>query len=338
MFARAVDSNELIKNALENVIFLNIDCEKGEGIEIAKKYGVNGYPTFLMTNAKGEVTDGWIGYPGPEKWASYVTAGNTDRRTIAEKKSAYEKAADKSLACALANHAATGYKFADSVKYLRKARELDPANANDYTSEILTNMYYGSRGGSFTLEEVEDEGLAILGNSDSSPDTKVDLARLVKTLASNGGEPEKAIPYIKAALTASEGIEDLAEARMGLEIDEALLITKDLDKAVDLKRKSMREGWLENSGQLNEFAWWCFENNVNLDEAEDLALKGAELAATDGERANILDTAAEICNARGNCDEAIARIKQAIELDPDKQYLKDQLARFEKVLEGKISG
>ena len=92
----------------------------------------------------------------------------------------------------------------------------------------------------------------------------------------------------------------------------------------------MPEGWREDPGQLNNFAWWCFENNTNLDEAEELALHGVEIATSDGDRANILDTAAEICAARGNCDEAIARIKQAIELSPDRNYYKDQLARFEK--------
>ena len=56
---------------------------------------------------------------------------------------------------------------------------------------------------------------------------------------------------------------------------------------------------------------------------------GARLTTDDGERANILDTAAEICNARGDCSKAVQLIKEAIELDPDKVYFQDQLVRFE---------
>lgn len=39
-----------------NATFVNakFDAEKGEGIEIAKKYDVKGYPTMLILNSKGE--------------------------------------------------------------------------------------------------------------------------------------------------------------------------------------------------------------------------------------------------------------------------------------------
>ncbi|WP_316819184.1 thioredoxin family protein [Pedobacter nyackensis] len=38
-----------------NALFLNykVDAEKGEGIDIAKKFGVNAYPTFLFLNSSG---------------------------------------------------------------------------------------------------------------------------------------------------------------------------------------------------------------------------------------------------------------------------------------------
>lgn len=332
MFARAVDSDETIQNALKDVVFLNIDCEKGEGPEIAKKYGVRGFPTFLMTNAKGEVTDGWIGYPGPEKWADNVIAGNKDRRTIAEKKAAYDKKADKALACSLANHASVSYDFKGAVSYYRAAREMDPAGADFYTKEILTYMYYGSRQQLFSLDEVEAEAQIVLASSGASAENKVNVATMVSNMASSMGEPERAIPYITQALAASEGNPELVDARLGLEIQAAMLMDKDMDKAVALKRKTYDEGWLDDPGALNNFAWWCFENNVNLEEAEEMALRGVELATDDEARANILDTAAEICAARGDCSEAIVRIKKAIELSPDKQYFKDQLARFEKEL------
>ncbi len=74
---------------------------------------------------------------------------------------------------------------------------------------------------------------------------------------------------------------------------------------------------------------------MNLQEAEALALKGVELADSDEQRATILDTAAELCNALGNCDEAIAHIKQAVSLDPENDYYKDQLAKFEQAKTGK---
>lgn len=39
----------------QNFINVKIDMEKGEGIELGKKYGVQSFPTFLFINDKGEV-------------------------------------------------------------------------------------------------------------------------------------------------------------------------------------------------------------------------------------------------------------------------------------------
>jgi Flp pilus assembly protein TadD len=163
---------------------------------------------------------------------------------------------------------------------------------------------------------------------------------MLRDMARQADLPGRAVPYIVAALQASEGTtdEEIMDSRVHLQIDKALLVDKDPAAALVLFRTTFDEGWQDNAGQLNNFAWWCFENNVNLAEAEDLIMKAVTLAETDGERANILDTAAEICNKRGNCEDAVARIKQAIELAPDKQYFKDQLVRFEQALKEKQEG
>lgn len=46
-----------------NATFVNakFDLEKGEGIEIAKKYGVNRYPTFLLLDGDGKEVGKMIG-------------------------------------------------------------------------------------------------------------------------------------------------------------------------------------------------------------------------------------------------------------------------------------
>jgi len=338
VFARAVDSDETIKNSLKNVIFWNNNCEVGEGIEVAKKYHVQGYPTFIMTNGDGEVTSAWIGYPGPEKWAANVLAGDKDQRTLVEKKSAFEKNPNKELACSLANSASAEYDFAGSVKYFRSAREFDPANASKYTSEILTNMYYGSRSGAFTLDDVSVEADLVMSSKTSTAENKVDVALMVRGMASQLGQIEAAIPYIKTALKASEGQAELADSRINLEIDHAILVEKDKSKALKLKIKSMPEGWSEDPGGLNNFAWWCFENNTNFEGAKKLALYGVSIAPDDGQKANILDTAAEICNAMGDCTEAVELMRRAVELSPDRSYYQTQLTKFETALKEKSDG
>ncbi|HUI63959.1 MAG TPA: thioredoxin family protein [Bacteroidota bacterium] len=57
----------------ENVVPIKIDAEKGEGISIAKKYTVSGYPTILLINTDGEEIDRIVGYQPPEPFLKSLT-------------------------------------------------------------------------------------------------------------------------------------------------------------------------------------------------------------------------------------------------------------------------
>lgn len=99
------------------------------------------------------------------------------------------------------------------------------------------------------------------------------------------------------------------------------------DTALALRRDHLGLEWRDDVARLNSFAWWCFEHEVNLEEAEVLARRGVDLS--EGvERANVLDTLAEIVNARGRRNEARTLIDDALELNPDSDYLQSQKTRF----------
>ena len=119
---------------------------------------------------------------------------------------------------------------------------------------------------------------------------------------------------------------------MSVLIDYKLFVEKDIDGAIALRKARLPEGWEQNTDALNSFAWWCFENQVNLEEGERLARNAVELAEDGADKAMILDTLAEICNLRGSCKDAVLYIEMAIKSDPDRQYYKKQLTRFQKEL------
>lgn len=335
MFAREASSSDIIKGAIDKVVFFKVDCEKGEGPAIAEKYSVRGYPTFYAVNGKGEPVERWIGYDGPEAWAKSVAAARADTRTLVAKKAAFATRPTAALALSLANDTATGYDWAGAVKYFRQARDLDPAQADDCTRNIFTYMFYGADDGGFTFDEVKAEGDRVLAVAGATPSDRIEAAAMILQMARKTDRLTDGLPYLERALAAAEGLpEDSPSARTvrGLKVDHALLVEKNEAKAVELRKAMLPENWLQDPKRLNQFAWWCFENGVNLEEAEALVLKAVELADNDADRASYLDTAADICLKRGNCEEAIARIKQAIELDPDREYFKEQLAKFETAL------
>ena len=335
MFAREVDSSDIIKGALTDVIFLPVDCEKGEGPAIAAKFSVRGYPTFYAVNGQGEPVERWIGYEGAEGWARSVAAARADTRTLVAKKTAFETAPTAALALSLANDAATGYDFPVAVKYFKQARELDPARADEYTGNIFMYMYYGADDGAFTFDEIRAEADRMLAAADAEAGDQVDIASMIVQVARKQDRVADAIPYLTKGLEAGATLpEDSPAARTvrSLKVDHALLVEKDAPKAVALRKAMLPENWDQDPKRLNQFAWWCLQNDVNLEEAEVLVMRAVELSEADGDRANYLDTAAEICLKRGNCEEAIARIRKAIELAPDREYFKEQLAKFEAAL------
>ena len=187
-------------------------------------------------------------------------------------------------------------------------------------------MFYGLRSQQFKPEEVVAAGQEISRDPAAKPGDHLMVASILKHVA----PPDTYIPVLQTALKATAGETDpeAVQERKELEIDAALLIDHDRDKALALKRASMPAGWQEDPSQVNSFAWWCCENDVNLEEAFDLAMQSAKLATSDGDRANILDTAAEIAFKRGDAKKAIELEEQAIKLAPDRKGFTETLERF----------
>ncbi len=53
---------EAVANLLnENFVNVKIDAEKGEGPELTQKFEVNGYPSLVFLNSKGEVVERQLG-------------------------------------------------------------------------------------------------------------------------------------------------------------------------------------------------------------------------------------------------------------------------------------
>ena len=311
-------------------MLVKFDAETGEGKELAKQHQVNGYPTFLLANAEAVTMDTWSGY-GKDFFIAELGTALADPTTIGEKKERFAKAPAAADAAKLARYHDTRSEYAQAVDLYVRAEELDP-KAN-YKFDILGATASGFRSEAYTKDDVRKAADALFASENVAP---VHYIRAVSMLRGVGRQAEDdafTVPYLEPALAKTAGSTDPAvqAQRVSLEIDRALLIEKDTDKAYELKLASMPEGWKDEPGRLNGFAWWCFENEVQLAEAEALARRGVELSPAGPDRAQILDTVAEICNARGNCDDAIALIEQAMADAPDSEYYPKQLARFQEI-------
>ncbi len=70
---RTTFSHEDVRDILKNkVIAYKIDAEKGEGIKLARKYKVRGYPCILILDGDGKLVDMQLGYIPPSAFLNWV--------------------------------------------------------------------------------------------------------------------------------------------------------------------------------------------------------------------------------------------------------------------------
>jgi thiol-disulfide isomerase/thioredoxin len=332
-FDRDLASQESgISEALGAVVFTSIDAEKGDGVELAKKYGVTGFPTYAMMTAEGELIESWVGYGGPAHFLGALETALADPITFAEKKERFAAEPTAEAAKNIGRIASASGEHAESMEFLAKAEELDPEF--DVTNELLDAAFGRARK---DPDYSKADYIALAQERVLERDAPAEATLMSTYYVGRFTADEEDHTTLKPFLVKSREViassdEELSQSLVNaIELQAIMYVDGDMDAAVVRKRSTMREGWMEDPDQLNAFAWWCFENNVILAEAQDLALKGVELAEPGKARAQVLDTAAEICNALGDCGQAIELIQLAIAEDADNEYYTEQLARFEKI-------
>ncbi len=331
-----MDTNDKFRNSLyTEAVFLKLDAEKGEGEELAETYDVTGYPTFLLLNAEGATVDRWTGYGDAATFLNTFDIALADPTTVLEKQARFDESPNSHDAEKLGDIYGASNDSELSLSMYRAALELNTGPADKLTEKIFEALYSGFYDENITLDEVLLGADAVLAlDGDDHDASIVNVAMVMGRVARRHGNHELSFPYLKAALAATEGTldEQMVHARQTLLLDKAIFIDNDMDSAVALKRDLMPEGWKEDHEGLNEFAWWCFENKTNLEEAQEYAREAVQLAESGRSKAMVLDTLAEISNELGNSGESVQLMKAALEEDPEDEYFQEQLTRFEELV------
>ena len=328
-----MDSDDDVKTSLESVVLFQIDAEKDEGKELAEEFKVKYYPTFVMVNGGGETLDRWLGYE-KKYFIDTMADALKDLSTIEVKLAAYQKKPTARMAAVLGRYSSAVEEYVSAVNYYGTAQKIKDEPSDDYTYEIFKNTSYGLKGEHFTFEDVLAAANVVLNSEAAEPEEVVRTAISMTGIAKDNDRLDIIGPYIETGLKIASQADDpeAKDAYDQLMIEKSLHIIGDKEAAVKYKKATMPDGWMDDAGKLNAFCWWCFENLVNLEEAEKLSRKSVELAEPGRQKANNLDTLAEICNALDNCHEAVDLIKLAIKEAPENEYFSEQLEKFEKIL------
>ncbi len=304
---------------------------------LVEEHRVSLYPTYALLNARGERIASWMGFGSPEEWAQKLTALAADPLTLPERRARLAQSPTFRDALVLGEEARQSQRYREAEGHLRQARALDPAAAREaeVMLQIARGAYDGAGQGQYSIAEAS----AILTEALQAPDAgttwPLTISEWLFGAVNQGAVPVAAVePILTLAHPMALAISDerLQARRRGVLIDYAFHIERDPEQALGLKREALPAGWESDPVQLNGFAWWCFEHQVNYPEAEQLARRAVELAPPGPDLADNLDTLAQLVHARGDTQEALALITRGLEQNPGSAYLKEQEARFRGLL------
>lgn len=127
---------EIFDFANANQINYKIDAEKGEGIEFAKKYKIQGFPSILFLDGNGNEIDRIYGYVVAKDFKEMMTDFNKGVNTFSYLKDASAKDPDNIEICLKLSDKYSMYGNADKAKeLLNRIVELDPQNLKGKTDD-----------------------------------------------------------------------------------------------------------------------------------------------------------------------------------------------------------
>ena len=289
------------------------------------------FPSFVVTNAKGETIRGWIGFDSTESFLEQLEAAISDPVSMQTRLERFETDPTEKDAAAVGAYYLQQMNSEKAVAAFLQARALSDSSDRTYASDLFMARLIGSYSGQVDLEGLITAAGEIFAAENLRAPEAIQVANAVAAAASREGKASLAAPFVDQAVSlAGSAVPDPSQERAyeNLLIEHALIVDQDAGRALELERASMGENWEESSEKLNGFAWWCFEHGINLEQAERLAQHGIELADDGSDKAMILDTLAEIRFARGDHKGAVEAAEAAADEEPGNEYYQKQLVRF----------
>ncbi|HRE40565.1 MAG TPA: thioredoxin fold domain-containing protein [Ignavibacteria bacterium] len=129
---------EIIDFADKNQINWKVDAEKGEGIDLAKKYNVKGFPTIVFVDGDGNEVDRIYGYIPPKDFLTQIQNIAAGKKTIKDLTGIYESnPSDVKANYELGEKLASIGRSDDAKKYFEFVVTNDAENTSGYYDDVI---------------------------------------------------------------------------------------------------------------------------------------------------------------------------------------------------------
>lgn len=290
-----------------NASFVNvkIDMEKGEGIKLAKTYGVRAYPTLLFIDSDGEMIHNGVGYRDAVSLISLGRDALNPEKQFASSKKKYEEGNRspeflKNYALMLKN-AYDPHADEVALEYMNLQKDWGTKDNINFMANFL-----GDARNKISLYMLENPKLFenVLGEEHVA---ELKMGIIIQELQKHGRSMSVAEFDDMIAKVLSEKDKTLKEE---VKMYYFQLNGQD-DKVIDFMRGSGYEKAKGNSAALNANAWFIYEKS---DDKKDLkeALKWVEEALAIEKSYAVMDTKAALLLKTGKYKKGMAAAEEAI--------------------------
>ncbi len=315
MLAKVIFTNDTVADFYNsNFVCAKIDMEKGEGVNLAKKYGVKVYPTLLFINGDGEIVHKFIG--GTRSAKVFVKRGLRalnpfDNLLFYDKN--YENKTTLSPEFTI-NYlellAYTPKKDEVLNKYLKtqSLKDIQSETNKEIIFKYIDN--FDSREFKFMVENIDMFSKHFSKNIVTDRIENVYLSALAKLIYVKEFDISKFDEVSKKIKEQNYIYVDKILSRADMILYKR---QKDWKSYAEIAINSIDKYYLEDYAFLNEVAWDFYEHidDVNLlKKAKKWAGKSVELFSDDSNN----DTYAAVLFKLGENEEAIKYEKKAIEI------------------------
>ncbi|MCQ4142311.1 thioredoxin family protein [Chryseobacterium sp. EO14] len=297
-----------------NSHFINakIDMEKGEGIEIAKKYNVKAFPTYLFVDGNGELVHRTLGYVEENDFIQFAKdAGDPGKRLTALKQKFEDGEKDPEFLKNLAS--LTMYndaEFAGRVmeRYFSSKKELDREDI-----QMLLSVAQNADSPMYKIFQAKKDEISkmITPQKYEAIDKSIKITSVLKksyNAQSKTWDENYFLTEAQKFLSKEEAEKILKKAQAG-----RALRDKDIAKYEKLTLELNKDTSALSSEELNSLAWNFFENVSNKASLEKALVWAQESVKKDENFANT-DTLANLYNKTGDKKNAKLWAEKSIEL------------------------
>lgn len=297
-----------------NSHFINakIDMEKGEGIEIAKKYNVKAFPTYLFVDGNGELVHRTLGYVEENDFIQFAKdAGDPGKRLTALKQKFEDGEKDPEFLKNLAS--LTMYndaEFAGRVmeRYFSSKKELDREDI-----QMLLSVAQNADSPMYKIFQAKKDEISkmITPQKYEAIDKSIKITSVLKksyNAQSKTWDDNYFLTEAQKFLSKEEAEKILKKAQAG-----RALRDKDIAKYEKLTLELNQDTSALSSEELNSLAWNFFENVSNKASLEKALVWAQESVKKDENFANT-DTLANLYNKTGDKKNAKLWAEKSIEL------------------------